>query len=234
MLGILVQLAVSWIIIWVFEKGTLNVLGFWPTRQRLLDFGTFMVITSFLCSTGFLLRMYFGKETWEVNPDLTSRLVFDGLWWNIKSVLFEELIFRGVLFYILITRFGHLKAILVSSAAFGVYHWFSQGSLGNPVGMLITFLLTGTMGLLYAYGYAKTFSLYVPCAIHLGWNFTQGFIFSSGSIGKGILIQPGPQPVVNVGYFIYALVVFFPMVSTLVINFLLLRRKQQVLMEKTE
>ena len=228
MLGIIFQLALSWLIIWVFEKGNLDVLGFRPTKGRLIDFIIFLMVTGFLCSTGFLLRMYFGKEEWEVNPALTSSLILNGLWWNIKSVLFEELTFRGVLLYILIRKIGPLKAILVSSVAFGVYHWFSQGSFGNPMGMLMTFFLTGTMGLLFAYGYAKTFSLYITCAIHLGWNFTQGFIFSSGSIGKGIFIQSGPPPEVDVSFFIYALVVFFPMVSTLVVDFLLIRRKKQV------
>lgn len=83
-------------------------------------------------------------------------------------MVFEELAFRGVLLYILIKRVGANKAILISAGAFGVYHWFSQGSLGHPTEMLITFLITGCMGLVLAYGLANSNSIYIPTAIHFG------------------------------------------------------------------
>jgi uncharacterized protein len=122
-------------------------------------------------------------------PVLDPKLVLEGIWWNIKSVLFEELIFRGVIFYILIKKFGALPAITISALAFGFYHWFSYEIIGNVQQMIIVFFITGIMGLLYAYGYAKTYSLYIPVAIHFGWNFTQGFVFSKGVIGNGIFIS---------------------------------------------
>ena len=228
MLGIIVQLTLSWLIVWLFEKGSLSFLGFYPTKRRLFDFTLFFLITAICCSTGFFLRMYFGKEQWELNHSITFRVGLEAVWWNIKSVLFEELIFRGVIFYILIRKIGSLKAIMISAIAFGIYHWFSHEVIGNPTQMAITFATTGIMGLLYAYGYAKTFSLYVPCAIHLGWNITQGFIFSQGSIGNGIFVQVLPQPVVSVSYFVYFAVLFFPMLSALVINFILLKNHKQV------
>ena len=228
MIGILVQLTLSWIIVWLFEKGNLSFLGFFPTRRRLLDFTLFFIITAICCSTGFLLRMYFGKEQWEINPTLNTKLIFEGIWWNIKSILFEELIFRGVIFYILIKKIGIAKAIIISAIAFGIYHWFSQEVFGDIKQMAITFIITGIMGALYAYGYTKTFSLYIPCAIHLGWNLTQGFLFSQGSIGNGILVLAKPQPIVNVSYFIYFSIQFLPILSTWLINFLLLKRRKQI------
>ncbi|MCX6210075.1 MAG: CPBP family intramembrane metalloprotease, partial [Bacteroidetes bacterium] len=168
MIGIIVQISLSWLIVWLFEKGNLSFLGFYPTKRRLFDFILFFLITAICCSTGFFSRMYFAKEQWQINPSLTISLILEAIWWNIKSVLFEELIFRGVIFYILIRKIGALKAIIISSIAFGIYHWFSYEVIGNPTQMAITFATTGVMGLMYAYGYAKTFSLYIPCAIHLG------------------------------------------------------------------
>ena len=159
---------------------------------------------------------------------LSFKLIFDGVWWNVKSVLFEELIFRGVLLFILIKRLGAWWGILISSVAFGIYHWFSQEAFGNPVQMLITFLTTGLMGVVYAYGYAKTFSLYIPIAIHLGWNMVRSIIFSETVIGDQLLVQVKPVPEVQVSYFIFALVVFLPMLSALLINFFLLKKKKQV------
>jgi uncharacterized protein len=228
MIGIIVQLTLSWLIVWFFEKGNLSFLGFYPTKRRLFEFTLFFLITAVCCSTGFFLRMYFGKEQWVLNHSLTLNVVLEAIWWNVKSVLFEELIFRGVIFYILIKKTGSAKAIVISAISFGIYHWFSHEVIGNPAQMALTFVITGIMGLLYAYGYARTFSLYVPCAIHLGWNLTQGFIFSQGPIGNGIFIQTVPQPVVNVSYLVYFSILLVPMLSTLVINFLILKQRKLV------
>jgi len=228
MIGIIVQLTLSWLIVWLFEKGNLSFLGFYPTKRRILDFALFLLITAICCSTGFFSRMYFAKEQWQLNPFLSSSLILEAIWWNTKSVLFEELIFRGVIFYLLIKKIGAIKAIIISAIAFGIYHWFSFEVIGNPTQMVITFATTGIMGLLYAYGYAKTFSLYIPCAIHFGWNLTQGFIFSQGPIGNGIFVQVTPQPTVTVSYFAYFTILFFPMLSALVINFILLKKRKQV------
>ncbi|WP_407524446.1 type II CAAX endopeptidase family protein [Lacibacter sp. MH-610] len=230
MLGIIVQLAISWLIIWIYEKGNLSFLGFYPTKKRILDFILFFLITAFCCSSGFFLRMYFGKEVWNRNESLTTKIALNAIWWNIKSVLFEELIFRGVLFYILIKKLGVPKAIIISSIAFGIYHWFSQEVFGQPVQMAITFLLTGIMGALYAYGYTKSFSLFIPCAIHLGWNLTQGFIFSQGPIGKGMFVLAKEQPVVNVSYLIYFTILLTPILSTWIINFLILKKRKQTVL----
>jgi uncharacterized protein len=228
MIGIIVQLAISWLIVWLFDKGNPGVLGFFPTKRRLLDFALFFIITAICCSTGFLMRMYFAKQQWELNPNLTSTLIWTGIWWNVKSVLFEELIFRGVIFYILIRKLGHAKAIIISAIAFGIYHWFSFEVLGNPQQMIITFIGTGVMGLLYAYGYSKTFSLFIPCAIHLGWNITQGVIFSSSVIGDQLFVQVKPVPEITVSYFIFFCITFLPFILALVINFLILKKRKQV------
>jgi membrane protease YdiL (CAAX protease family) len=148
---------------------------------------------------------------------LTPTFILNGIWWNIKSVLFEELTFRGVLFY-----------ILISSIAFGIYQWVSQEAFGNVSQMLLIFILTGIMGLIYAYGYVKTGSLFVPCAIHLGWNITQGFIFSQGSTGNGILVLVKDQPEVSVSYLIYFTILLTPILSAWVLNFLILKKRNEV------
>ncbi|TMI74338.1 MAG: CPBP family intramembrane metalloprotease [Bacteroidetes bacterium] len=228
MLGILVQLIISWLLVWFFEKGNLSFLGFYPTKRRLLDFTLFFLITAVCCSTGFFLRMYFAREHWELNPFLTVTVIFKAVWWNIKSVLFEELIFRGAIFYILLKKLGPVKAIAMSAIAFGIYHWFSFGAFGNILQMAIIFVVTGTMGVLYAYGYSKTHSLYIPCAIHLGWNLTQIFIFSQGPIGDGVFILKGPQPIVTVSYLAYFIIFLVPILTILLINFSILKQRRQV------
>jgi membrane protease YdiL (CAAX protease family) len=229
MVGILVQLAISSIIIWFVEKKGLSVLGLRPTLPRMTDLIIFLVVASACCASGYFLRRYFGNEDWVLNPKFSTNLLVEGIWWNIKSVLFEELTFRGVLFYILLRRLGVVKAILISSVAFGIYHWFSFEILGNPVQMIFVFLITGLVGILYAYAYTQTGSLYATIAMHFGWNFTKGFVFSDGSIGDGILLHVKSGPDVTVSYFIYYLIIMGPMAIFLLINFFILRfRKRPV------
>ena len=227
MLGILVQLLLSWLIIWLFEKGNLSFLGFYPTKKRLIGFVMFFIVTAICCSSDFFMRMLFARQQWELNPKLTANLFLTGIWWNVKSVLFEELIFRGVLFYILIKKLGHTKAIIISAIAFGMYHWFSHEVFGNPVQMAITFIVTGTMGLVYAYSYTKTFSLYYPIAIHLGWNVTSSVIFSKGILGDQLFTQVKPVPEVQVGYFVYFCIAFIPLLSAILINYFMVKWLKQ-------
>ncbi|MDE3250076.1 MAG: CPBP family intramembrane metalloprotease [Bacteroidota bacterium] len=224
MLGILVQLTLSWLIIWLYNRKGLSVLGFGITGKRFFYFLLLFLVTAGFCASGFLLKMYLGHQSWQLNPALSLKLVWDGFWWNLKSVLFEELIFRGVLLYILLDKIGTTKAILVSAAAFGIYHWFSFGVLGNPLQMIIVFLMTGTMGLLLAYAFSKSRSLYLPIGIHLGWNFTQIFVFSNGPIGKGIFIPVGDASFRTDSMLLFIAVTFLPVVLMLLVDFLIVKR----------
>ena len=226
MLGIIVQLAISWLLAWFFEKKNLSVLGFRPAKERLLGFLLFFLISAAICSAEFLMKLYFGKQHWHLNPDLSFKLIAEGVWWNVKSVLFEELIFRGVLLYILIRKLGISKGIIISAIAFGIYHWFSFGVIGNPTAMIFVFIVTGIMGLLLAYAYTKTFSLYIPIGIHLGWNLTNLFVFSQGVIGNGLFVPDNPQPFRTGSYFIFFLVTYLPMISLFVTDYFLLKRRK--------
>ncbi len=230
MVGILVQLALSWLIVWYFDKKNLSVLGLKPTPKRLSDFALFFLITASLCASGFLLKMLIAKQQWQLNNQVNWKLIVEGIWYNMKSVMFEELIFRGVIFYLLIKKLGATKAILISAIAFGIYHWFSHNTFGNPKAMIVEFLITGTMGLVLAYGYAKTWSLYIPIAIHLGWNVVQQVVFSNGPIGNQLFTEVMPRPIVTVSYFSFFFMQVFSLVSVLTINPLLIwKRKQEPL-----
>ncbi|MBC7873420.1 MAG: CPBP family intramembrane metalloprotease [Ferruginibacter sp.] len=228
MIGILVQLAVSWLIVWVYEKGNLGCLGLMPTKKRLLDLTLFFLITAACAASGFFLKMIIAKQSWLLNPDINAGLILKGVWFTIKSVLFEELIFRGVLLYILIKKIGATWAIVISATAFGIYHWFSHELWGNPGQMAIEFFITGIMGVVLAYGYAKSFSLYIPIGIHLGWNLMQMVVFSGNTIGHQLLVESLPAPVVTISYFSYFTMLFLPLLSCWIINLWLLRRYKQV------
>jgi uncharacterized protein len=228
MMGIIVQLAISWLLVWLFEKGNLSFLGFYPSKKRLLHFALFFTIAGLCCTMGFFLKMYIAHQQWILNPQLNISLILEGIGWNIKAVLFEELIFRGALLYILIKKPGSIKAIIISATAFGVYHWFSHELFWNIKAMAMEFVAGGLMGLLLAYAYAKTYSLYIPVALHIGWNIVVQVIFSDGPIGKQLFIEVLPGPVITVSYFNFFTILLLPILSMLTINFMLIKKLAQV------
>jgi hypothetical protein len=131
------------------------------------------------------------SSTWVINDNMTSQMIVKAFWWDLKSVLTEELIFRGALLYILIQKIGTRKGILISAIAFGVYHWFSFGVLGNMIAMILVFIGTGIMGYAWAWAFAKTKSMMLPFGFHLGWNVIHNTLFSKGPLGELVLSSQG-------------------------------------------
>ena len=137
------------------------------------------------------LEAFLKSSEWILNPNFTIEKVVQYFYWDFKSVLTEELVFRGAILYILINKIGSSKAILLSATLFGIYHWFSFGVFGNIVPMFFVFIGTGTMGYAWALAFSKTKSILLPLGLHLGWNFTVNTIFSKGPLGEGLLISQG-------------------------------------------
>jgi membrane protease YdiL (CAAX protease family) len=91
----------------------------------------------------------------------------------ISSSVYEELLFRGVLFGSVEKWFGSWAALVVSSLVFGLTH------LINPQGTLEGALFIAVeAGLLLAAAYMLTRRLWLSIGFHMAWNYTQSAIFS--------------------------------------------------------
>lgn len=92
----------------------------------------------------------------------------------LSSGVFEELLFRGVLFRSVETWFGSWAALVVSSLVFGLTH------LMNPQGTMEGCLFIAVeAGILLAAAYMLTRRLWLSMGFHVAWNYTQSAIFSS-------------------------------------------------------
>ena len=191
MLGILIILLVSWLMLFLFEKKGLLALGFTPFGLRLKQFGLGFLVSAVICTMVTLALARLKSETWLLSDQFSFTLLLDSVWYDLKSVFTEELIYRGALLYILIKKLGSKTGVLISAIAFGVYHWFSFGAFGNVVPMIYIFLLTGLMGLVWAYAFAKTKSIMLPFGLHLGWNVINNGLFSKGPLGEIALVATG-------------------------------------------
>jgi membrane protease YdiL (CAAX protease family) len=102
----------------------------------------------------------------------------------LSSGIFEELLFRGVLFRSMEDMFGSWIALAVSSAVFGLVH------LLNPAGTLTgAIYISIEAGLLLAAAYMLTRRLWLSIGFHMAWNYTQSAIFSG--IVSGGVAEPG-------------------------------------------
>jgi uncharacterized protein len=189
MIGAIIELLLSWILLHFIEHRNLSALGFAPTTRRLRLVGLGFLLAAGYMSLFYLVEAALVHAPYHRNPDYTYSSLLKTGWYVFKSVLFEELIFRGALLYILIKRIGPTKAVLLSAIAFGIYHWFTIG-FGKPVQMAYIFLTMGLAGYTFAKAFEKTGTILLPFALHFGLNTAIMILFSKNTgIGPQLLIQ---------------------------------------------
>jgi membrane protease YdiL (CAAX protease family) len=106
--------------------------------------------------------------------------------------LLEEILFRGILFRIFQGWLGTRLAVLLSVVIFALAHAPNQGVTA------IALASVAGAGLLLCAAYMLTGRLWLGIGIHVGWNFTQGGLFSvpvSGFPAKGMIqgVLTGPN-----------------------------------------
>lgn len=228
MLQLIGLISISWLLIWLFVKGNLTVLGLTPTRERMKYFILLFTVSCIISSSAFLLRMFFAQEEYELTPSLTISSVFIETWHQFRTVLTEELICRGAVLYILIKKIGQTKSIIITAIFFAILHWINAGVWGNLTQMAIVFAFTFAMGLLLAFSYAKTFSILLPFAIHFGWNLAQNYIFPDAAGGIHVFVLAATPPEVTISYLAFFTMLLLPKISVLIINFLIIKKHRQV------
>ncbi len=203
MLGIVILLLASFVIL-KLGKTEFTTMGLLPNLSRLKDLVWGFVAAAGICTIYFILIIRVLNYNVEINTAYTAREFLYGSWWTLRSVLIEELLFRGALLILALKYLGKHKACLLSAVIFGIYHWFSYSVFGNLLPMLFTFIITGVGGLMFAYAFTETRSLYLPIGLHLGWNLLTITIFSEGPLGDQFLITSGGEPMGSL-YFVFLL-----------------------------
>jgi membrane protease YdiL (CAAX protease family) len=156
------------------ERRSVSELALPPMGRELgigllLGFGLFTTCVLIAMVLG-LYRIE-GVNNWQV--------LLSGLWAAPLPPVFEELLFRGVVFRILEEVFGGWVALVLSSVVFGLVH------SGNPgetfAGVAAIAIVYGPM---LAAPYMVTRRLWLGIGLHGAWNFTMGKIFSGSVSGN--------------------------------------------------
>lgn len=225
MLGNLVILILSWILLRLVEKKDLSALGLIPTGPRLRQLAMGLLLTIPFESAFYFGAAWLGHNPYHLHQGYGFKQLLGAIGWLSNSVIYEDLLFRGALLYILIHRIGPARAVLVSGFAFGIYHWFSFEVWGQPVSMLIVFLTTGLGGILMAMAFERTRSMYLCLGLHFGIDFPSMVLFSKDkAIGLQLLVKTFPKDPVSPGTVISLLVYVIYFTWFPLLTFLYLRR----------
>ncbi len=118
----------------------------------------------------------------KVNP---ISYVLPGFAIAFSSAIFEEILFRGILFRLLEEKLGSIIALTISASIFGLMHLANKNS--NLYSALSVAVQAGVL-LGASFIYSK--NLWLPIALHFGWNFAEsgiyGAIISGAQISKSL------------------------------------------------
>ncbi len=119
-----------------------------------------------------------GYSILKTNP---VSFILPGFAIALSSAIFEEILFRGILFRLIELRFGSIIAIIMSAVIFGLMHLANKNSsLYSAVSIAIQ------AGILLAAAYIYSKNLWLPIFLHFAWNFAEAGIFGAVISGNQI------------------------------------------------
>ncbi len=155
------------------------------TKGMTRELGIGLLIGAGLYTASVLVLMAMG--VYKINGLNPWTLLLPAVSMAISSGVFEELLFRGVLFRSIETWFGTWAGLIVSSVAFGLVHLINpEATLEGAIFIAIE------AGILLAAAYILTRRLWLSMGFHMAWNYTQSAVFSgivSGNEAADGLIQ---------------------------------------------
>jgi membrane protease YdiL (CAAX protease family) len=123
---------------------------------------------------------------------LAGQTVVAGLLLHFFVGVFEETLFRGILFRFLEEGFGSWIALTLTALFFGYSHWSNpNATLWSAIAIALE------AGVLFGAVYMATRSLWVAMGLHTAWNFLQGTIFGVAVSGNGVPSDSLFQPIIQ-------------------------------------
>lgn len=172
------------LLLWRFlNKGSIKELGF---RSSMKDLWFGLVLGALSIIVIFITLMATGNVTLlnSLSKPHFSIFTVTFLVLYILVGIFEEMFFRGYVMSTMESRGNKKWVIYVASALI-----FSIAHGANPNVSLLGLVNIALVGLLFAYMFDATKSLWLPIGYHITWNYFQGNVFGfavSGTAPNGI------------------------------------------------
>lgn len=210
-------LALIWATVWLVYRRSMTKLWFSTDSVSYKRILLLFVVAVGSCLVVQYAHTLFSSLEYRINQDYLWRALPGLIWYDLNSVLMEELICRALIYLVILRWKGANWALFLSASAFGLWHWTNQGIWGNPLAMLLVFVLNSAMGVALGLAHQKTASLLAPLALHLGWNLTYHHVFSAGPFGVQLYAPVNPPELSGT----YALISFI-MLLTVPLSYILL------------
>jgi hypothetical protein len=164
----LAALLAGWIVLARLDQRPPGALGFPVGRAAAVQSLTGTAVGGALIGFAVLLLFLSGSASFTSDGGSPrDYLVFLG--WTVIffaiAATFEEALFRGYPFQVLVEWIGVWPAVVVGSALFALVH--GQNPSVTPLALLNIFLA----GVLLSIAYLRTLSLWFATGVHLGWNW---------------------------------------------------------------
>lgn len=159
----------GWSMLIRFEGRPPGALGFALTRHAPREIAVGYAIGALLIGAASLLLFLTGTARFDLEPGTPGGYVGTLAWtlaYFTLAAAFEEVIFRGYAFQVLVEAVGAWPTVLVTSALFSLVH------MGNPGVNAFALANIFLAGVLLGFAYLRTRSLWFATAVHAGWNWT--------------------------------------------------------------
>jgi membrane protease YdiL (CAAX protease family) len=163
------------------RRERLSSVGLRLDRRWARDFawGCALGFGSLLLAAGGIVAI--GGVRFELDPARSVDNLLFGLYLFASVSVLEELLFRGFLFQRLVAGLGTWPTQLALAGLFAVAHWGNPGMEGaTKAWATIDIALAAIM---LGVAYLRTRSLALPIGLHLGWNWSQGYLLGFGVSG---------------------------------------------------
>lgn len=172
-LRLLFLLLVTWICVRL-RKEPLSSIGYVLNGRwlRELGLGCFLGLATAALAVAMIWAA--GGVRLQLDPARSLGLLAYGVYVFLFVALFEETLFRGFVFQRMVAGAGVWIAQLSLGLLFASSHWGNPDMQGATLVWATIELFLGAI--LLGLAYLRTRSLALPIGIHLGWNWTQGYL----------------------------------------------------------
>lgn len=128
-----------------------------------------------------ILLLGLGSAAFEgewTNPQFTRVDLVDLIITAFIAGIFEEVLFRGYIQHLLISRLGLYRAVGITSVLFSLAHTANPGYNG------ISFFNIVLIALIFSATVIRTGNLYFAMALHISWNLVQGYVLGIAVSGN--------------------------------------------------
>ena len=178
--------AAGWLLL-ALEDRPFGALGFHLSLRAPLEVGKGIVLGVIVAGSAVLAMALLGGVRWTVEgaaPGSVLAAAVSAFAVFLVPAAAEEAIFRGYPFQALAEAWGPVIALCVTSVGFGLAH------LLNPSISWISILNLVAAGFLLGVVYLRTLSLWWASGVHLGWNWTLGFLADLPVSGLEVVDNP--------------------------------------------